>query len=261
MSFHHKYFRLFEVRLLHEYYLLGEDGVSFYDLSPADRVAMLEKRLLSGQYKLMDDILIVPTKDTKELLDKRRLRLVQNFTGFAVVGRGESATLSDGTPAIKPMVALDENLELLFRISIKEPKFKNYTSLPLRRPQEGGYYFANSASNVKGTGFLSMSQSVPDFIPGTDYSAGDLARFAGVLREANAMTNSNANWDNIESDGYVNESDRLVLNHIFRYRPMDGEVGGAFEFVLKQPNGGAVVKTIAVPSMPFLGQRLDFFGT
>ena len=113
MAFNNKYFRLFEVRILHEYYLLAGADHIFYDLSANDRQEMLMKRVLGGQYKLLNDLDIVPTPSTTQLLRNHKLIFKKTATGFVVLAQGLPTLLPiSGTDGVLPFIPFGNEKEL-----------------------------------------------------------------------------------------------------------------------------------------------------
>jgi hypothetical protein len=258
MAFTIRYYRLFEVQLLHEFYLLGGNKLTYFDLPAAQRKEVLKERVLSREYPLAQDIEIVPTPSCKSALDNYRLKFsMTGGVGFIVAASGVLKPAAGGGEVLKPEIAIPADLELNFSIKVKNPLFKNFTALPMKRDFPGSYLFSNAPTSVQGTGYLSLSQPAPGFVLGKTYGPGEVIRLGGILQEAIANTTDGSHWQGIEEDGYVNENDRVLLPKAFVYTPEPGIPAGNFVFTLKKTSG-EVLKTLTIASSrPGDGIRVD----
>lgn len=249
-----KYYRLFEIRLLHEYFLIGEDRLDFYSRSASEREAILQQRVQLGNYKIMDDLVIRPTRQTAQLLKNYRLKFKPTLVGIIVGGEGKLT--ESGT--IQPFIPLDGDLELNFKIEVSNPLFKNYTLLPLKNNVVGNFLFSNNGQLEQSTSFKSLSQAVPEFQPGNNYVAGELTNLAGILNEAVADTDSINHWSPISGIGYVNENDRRNYPKMFSHIPTKGE--GIYDFELTNINDKRIhkIQQEVTSSQPI---KLDFSRT
>lgn len=244
------YQRLFEIRFLHEYYLLGPYHplgpnfllLSYFDQSRTNRDAIFKNRVLWSQYLLRNDLQIEPDEKTKTILKGLRWRFLQTSAGLSVAAPVVPFQLSNGTLAPKPTIPPAANTHLLFYIRSKNPLFQNFTALPLRRktPQPI-YYFTNNPLSVKGTDFASLSAPVASIQSGKPYEMGDLALIGGALKEALQNTDGNnttdEHWRDLAGDGYVNESDQICLPKAFNYPFATSDNVQTAIFTLEKPDG------------------------
>lgn len=235
------YQRLFEVRILHEYYLLGPGVLTYFDLPKTDRDTIFKNRVLWNQYHLRDDLQIEPDEKTQTLLNGLKWRFLQTTAGFAVAASAVPFQLSGGSPANKPAIAPASGTQLLFYIRARNPFFQNFTALPLRRktPQPI-YYFNNSALSVDGADFASLSAAATPILAGKPYEMGELALVGGVLKEALQNTDGNnttTHWRDLPGNGYVNESDRICLPKTFNYLFAASDNVQSVTFTLEKPDG------------------------
>jgi len=261
MSIFIKYHRIFEIRLIHEYFLLHDTTLTFFDLSANDQRQKLEQRLLMGQYRLMDDLHIEPTAECSKILRNYRLKMAQTPLGMIVACSGKMKKLPDNSEVLVPEIPLLPNLELTFIVKIKNANFRSYTSLPFRSPLTGSYFFSNDPNNVKDAAFISLSRPVSEFEPNKPYLPGDLAQHGNLLKEATANTDTNNFWESIESLGYVNENDRRLFPKKFLYHPTIEEIGNPFVFTLKDVSDNSEIKRIVVEQAIKSGIRIDFSTT
>ena len=92
-----KYYRLFELRILHEYFLLHDDKLTYFDLPLNTQQAILEKQLLQGQYKLMEHLTIEPTAECLAILKNHRMKIGRTAVGIVVAGAGKVHKRSDNS--------------------------------------------------------------------------------------------------------------------------------------------------------------------
>lgn len=243
------YQRLFEVRILHEYYLLGPSVPSYFNLPQADRETIFRNRVLWNQYPLRQDLEIEPDEKTKAILKGLDWRFLPTAAGFLVAASARPFSLTGGSAATRPAIAPPTGAQLLFHIRPKNRLFHNFTALPLRRQAlETSYYFANRASSVQAVGFASLSAPVKALQANSPYEMGDLAVIGGGLKEALQNTDGNnttTHWRDLAGTGYVNESDRICLPKAFHYPFAATDNVQTATFILQQPDG-TPVRTVVI---------------
>ncbi|MBZ4043742.1 hypothetical protein [Flavobacterium hibisci] len=121
MSFIPTYGLLFEVTLLHNYFLNnGEENYS--GMSAKDKEKMLQK------FKIDSFAAITPTIETNILLRNFKMVFKPTKTGFKVY----IMVKEDETD---PFISIPEDTKLDFKLSIKNYQFENYTNLEFARKQ------------------------------------------------------------------------------------------------------------------------------
>ncbi len=128
MSFQTTYRELFRVNLWHHYYL--SDGVG----------STIEAGLLTT-YNFREFAHITPTEETKIALQGHKMVFKQAQQGFVVYVKVEG--VDSGNPLLErtPLIALEEELQLVFTVSLTSPYFYNFTDLSFGNP----LYFGNAA--------------------------------------------------------------------------------------------------------------------
>ena len=206
---------LFEVRLLHHYWL--DDGATVFDALPADRRA---ERLLS--YDMRPILGVVPTPSTQKKLDDLRCIFKPTGQGFVVAVPGGTCIAAD--------------TQFSFVVSVADGRFFDYTALTFRpqaiyesfdpsdntpdrityRYKEAVPVLSNLSGATRGAGpdaalFLSCDYPAP--------SAGDpvesLVLSGGALLQ---LTSDNPGATTQQLDGvptklpvYVNQADAPVI--------------------------------------------------
>lgn len=253
--------KLFEVRLLHDYYLTLSDGTSYYSLlNQQDQEDLLNKRLSYRQYHLMDDLNIEPTEACLETLKNHRLKFLPTGLGFVVVAAVKVRTSNNGDEVYQPIMQLKEDFNLGFRIVVKNPLLKNFTALSFNRSFPFQYYF-NNKNEGNDKQFPALSLPVSAFENGQTYQMGDIALIGNTQKQAllNTQSNNTNEWQDLEGQGLVHQGDRLLLPKRFTYQ-FDNESVLSAEFTL-QSLAGTVIKKITSPpnnTRAFTQMSLDF---
>ncbi len=131
MSYSLTYRTLFELNVLHEYYLnSGPDP--FRGMDPVQQQLMLKNYAFNGFLR------VVPTAQTVKKLNNQKLLLRADHKGLQIVASIEST--APANPAA-PLISLDDNLELHFLVKIGDPSFEIYTDLTLVKNEL--FFFSN----------------------------------------------------------------------------------------------------------------------
>lgn len=263
MAFTIKYARLFEVRVLHEYFLnLG--GRSFFDLrqsSAPEDVLALEHLLV--RYDLSRFALnISPTEETERLLDGHRMKFKQLPYGFLVGTEIEPLPDESG---FKPKLSLNPGIAFEFFVEVKDPNWQNYTNLRLTPNLPAIFYF----SNYRDVDLIRPSSLARSVAPRTDrsYEMGELVSdddgtvFRAKRRVGSAIPfSSSDNWETVADNRYVTYRDRLLLPLAFPYYftpDTDQEILES-TFTLIDPNGNTVHETTVTSDTPLAEHFLNY---
>lgn len=215
--------RLFEVRLLHDYFLNIENESFFAGtLTSEQREERLRELASMGQLNMRKEIEIRPTEKTKELLRNYRLRFIPTLTGFFVGVQVNKIEPGDDSITYQPLIPMGNDLEFSFHIYPTNPRFKSYSNVPLRKRVEAIYYFDNNMN----TGKVAPSLSLPvlPFDSNTSYEMGEMAINGGATQGAveDAEPGSPpAIWESVDGEGLINTNDRRLLPKKFFFRLPD----------------------------------------
>lgn len=203
------YKRLFEIRILHHYWL--DDGATVFDLISTQE--QRDKRLLS--YDMRQFLSVLPTASTSKSL--RGFKCVYKNTALGCV------------VAVPQDAVVPVETKLEFAVMVMDPAFYNYTALTLQpqkiyelyhKPEDKTYRFKEHVpvlSNMTGTSRLTgsnkalfLSSEFPTLAP--DDKVESLVRSAGnallqlTSDQPGAVTQQlNANMDNLPV--FVNQGD------------------------------------------------------
>jgi hypothetical protein len=122
MSFNPTYGLLFEVTLLHNYFL-DNGTVAYTSMSAKDKEKMLQK------FKSDSFMSIVPTLETNTRLKNFKMTFKPAKTGFRIY------IMVKEDDAGNPFISVPADLKLDFKISINDYQFENYTDLEFAHKQ------------------------------------------------------------------------------------------------------------------------------
>lgn len=147
MAFRTLYKTLFEIELLHSYFL--DDGLSPY-LSMNDD----EKKEQLKKYNFSDYINVIPSYATHGTLRNHKLILRKGIEGFRILG-----SVIEENDKFKSHRILQNDLKLTFLIYIKDYLFDNYTELI--KTDNRLYYFSNikPATEANPYSYIPLSSS------------------------------------------------------------------------------------------------------
>jgi len=216
--------RLFEVQILHDYFLTETDGSSFFGKNKAEKSAQIQEKLIHGLYDIRKYFSIRPTDKTKRRLSEYKILWFPTALGF-LVGMEVSVENQAGAVFYKPKIEIDPDLRLSFSVQPKLPFFEAITSLSFQPALPSKFYFTNKDKEefdenaVPNYTSLSLAKKVRVHQPGSQYEMGNLVDFAGTVKEALQKTDGNtaAHWENAEDKRFITEADRLLLPRRFAY--------------------------------------------
>jgi hypothetical protein len=251
------YKRLFEVRILHDYFLARPDLTSIYALNANDKLEFLNRRILNNQYMIWNYLDLIPSEETRNVMANYHIRLALLPAGFMVGIQVRPQLNGAGEEKYLPFIPIDDSIRLGFNLEVKSTDFKNITNLKINHSDPAHYYFSNSNEDNSKI-FPSLSLPVKDFQTGNIYETGELAILGGILREAREETSSPAPafWRPVEGSGLASEQDRIVLPKLFSYRfpvPVN-----AAEFSLKKSDGSLVKSSSVSGTGTFRSTSLNF---
>ena len=208
--------RLFEVRVLHGYYLdywLEKGGAPalFYDYHQDEQNELLESR-----YDIRRDLHIEPTAVT--LRQMKGLGIQWRPTPMGLLIGLEVNIGANGTFA--PKADLPTNLSWTFVLRTRNPYLYSITNHALRATLPAIYYFTNRAGIGEGKKYPSLSTLPPNFSPRT-WEMGELIRpTSGVLTvpSAKKTTIVQSDFGDIPNHDWANSADRTALPKVFNYR-------------------------------------------
>ncbi|MBU2950217.1 hypothetical protein KO493_05875 [Tamlana agarivorans] len=257
---------LFEVNLLHDYYLISSDGGSFFEKTKAEKEALIKTKLSQQTYNVTDFFGIEPTEATKKILSEYKLIYKKTTLGF-LVGIEVMEELKLGAKVYKPRFELPDNLSLTFSINVVVTNFLSMTNISMRPTLPTIYYFTNkdkiefveAESSYK---TLPISVEAEPYQNGIRYEMGALVKFGAGLREALEFTMTSSSnlsfWGKLNDKRYVTNADRVLLPAIFNY-PVKKEQNITQLQVVLEDQDGNLIKSITKSSIsPLQNVHLNF---
>jgi len=257
--------RLFEVRVLHDYFLTSVDGSSFFDKTEIEKDDEISKKLTNKIYDVQDLFSIEPVGDTIKRMSEYKLKIAKTALGF-FIGTEVKVENRAGETLYKPRFEIGTDVNLTFSIKPTVPLFTSITNISLRPPLPSIYYLTNKGKDkfedpVDPTHIaLPISNKTSSPQEGKTYEMGAVLDFAGTIREARQYTDGTDpnHWDDVAEKRFVNDADRVLLPHVFAYKFKSSQNVTEVDFVLENESN-AVIKTISKVGTEVLETiRLDF---
>ncbi len=260
------YKRLFEVQILHDYYLTDAKGGSFFSVNKSDQEALLSIKTEKGTYDIKDLFKIEPVSKTKKILNDYKLVFAKTSLGF-IVGVEVKVELVLNEVLYKPSLVIDKSLKLAFKIQSQVPFFRSVTNISFGSFKPAIYYFTNKGKEVFNETdvvpvyeSLSLANKPMTHQNGLLYEMGALVDFSGTLKEAEIFTDGNvpADWKDVKDKRCVTDADKLLLPAVFSYvfKPSQNITDAVF---ILEDKDSLEVKTITQSSTSVMTKMtLDF---
>ncbi len=159
-----EYDTLFEIRILHHYFL--NSGLTHFG-----QMTESEKAATMLRYDSREIFDIRPTSETLRLLTSCKALFRHTATGLIA---GIRSVKDKNQPDKKQAYLLfDATDTFTFTVEVKDPGFRNYTALPLKTENETMFLFKNTDHNSK-LEFPSLSVNPALFKNGSTYNPGDM---------------------------------------------------------------------------------------
>lgn len=236
------YKTLFEIKLLHEFYLTDSKGESVFDFAnQSDRINFLQQKFELNRATVDDDLLYEIPDSVQQQFDNYRLRLLQTYSGFKVMLEVNSSQLGDGTLVFTPKIALPENLNILIALIKKNRLFENISNLRSKKDYSSAYYFTNE-NFIHTRTFPFLTADIAAFDAAATYQQGELASF-GANDTRQFFNDGTLNpWNVIKGNSFSNKADALLVSPSLTYNFDASENILKADFVLKD-SAGTTVRT------------------
>lgn len=208
---------LFEVQVLHEFYLTNQDGGSIFTGNAAARQAFLFDRFSLEDRNINSDLVAVLPDAALATFKNYKLRLLPSYSGFKVAVGVKPVALAGNKKGYLPVVPLPDDLDLSILLLKKGPSVDLITNDPFKKPVNVARFFSNSALTGPKT-FPFLSAAISAFDAGATYEQGALARFgANDIRSFYLDGAGNPQWLNIPAGGYTSSNDSIVSGSVLNY--------------------------------------------
>lgn len=243
---------LFEVQVLHEYYLTNHNNATIFESSAAARQSFLNDRFLKNARSISSDLRYAVPPSMQSVFSKYRLKLLAGYTGFKVGIEVTPFTLAGNIKAYKPVVTLPDDLDIQVLLLRKDSIIDTYTNRRLRTNIKAAGYFSNDDLPGAKT-FPFLSNPVTAFDAAAVYEQGELSSFGANDTRIFFVDNGGADqFLPVTPGNYYNEADNLLTTPYINYTFPNANTVTQATFTLKDSTN-AIVQTIETGSS---GKRL-----
>ncbi len=232
---------LFEVKLLHEYYLTDTKGENIFDLNlQADRINFLKEKYIAHRENINSDIAYAIPATFVNLYRNHRLKLIPSYAGFKIAIEVKAVKMPDGTTTYLPKFPLPDNTNISILLVHKNNLFDSNTNRNFSNVLNGKYYFTNE--NLFATKNLPyLTTDINLFDAAINYEQGALVKFAANDYRSFYRDDGNVvNWLSFIGKGFANDNDRMLVNTNFSYTfPAAANVTIA-TLTIKDANGNTI---------------------
>lgn len=167
---------LFEVKLLHEYYLTDKDGSTIFDKPiQSEKLEFLRKRFNYNYPSINDDLTYEVPASLKATFANNKLRLINVYSGFRVFASVKEEMLTGNIKAYKPSQSLPEDLPIIINLNNRNTLLDTLSNSSLKRLLPAKYYFSNRDLGGDGQLFPVLSRPLPFRDDTLQYEQGELA--------------------------------------------------------------------------------------
>ena len=234
------YKTLFEVKVMHEYFLTKQDGsVVFEKPTQAERLEFLRSEFDNEKNSVNDSIRFEFPEKLKAKYKGLFLKLLTTYSGCKVAVRVRAHKLADQSTVYEPFADLPDDLSILISVIVKNDGMTRYSNDRVRRSCPSIYFFSNR-DVVTPKVFPFLTNNIPSENSAAVYEQGELAlSSANTIREFFRQGGSD-NWSNVVGSGFANEKDRLLLPEKFEYSFDNNTSPTQATFVLRDSNGNEI---------------------
>jgi len=246
-----------EILLLHEFYYTESEGNTIFDLlNQTDKINFLLNSYEENDPRLTDDLHFEAAPLSAKKLKNQRMQIFQTYSGFKIVMEVAEQKLTDGTVAYRPMIPLDNDFNINILLLRNGKGFDRFSNSRMQRNIPSAYFFSNE--NVSGAKFFPcLSNGIPGYDPSYSYEMGELAIKNNAVMQFNSDGSADP-WTAVIDNGYINESDRLLVPFTFEYSFDPSDNISQATFTLKDASGNEF-KSIGINNTaPQQKVQLDF---
>ncbi len=255
------YKTLFEIKLEHEYFLTGEDGINlFSEADPLVRQTKLEQAFDLGRESINRDVDFDFPDILKGSYKEYGLKILPSWSGCKVLIRVNQNILPDNSLVFEPYFSLPPALDI-FILFIKKANLPDaYSNGRIGRPVPSIYLFSNeNIPDAKVFPFL--VNSISPFDSGISYEQGELAvDSSNTLQEYFYDNGGNLQQKEITTavKTFANENDRLLVPGSFYYTLTGKTPVTQLDISLKDKSGNVIKPFSINQTEPINRVLLDF---
>lgn len=225
------YKTLFEVKILHEYFLTRPDGSSLFDKTSVQKALFLEEEFSANNLSVNEFLGFEFPTFAKQAMEASYLRVVPSYSGFKVAVKVIPQPQSSGELLFKPTVPLAANQDIFIQINRKGP-IDAVTGGRIIQPIPTIYYFSN-LNFIAPRVFPFLTLPAAAYDPGYSYEQGELSIDSGQLREFQKKGNPDDLFYPVPGTGFAGEADRMLVPESFTFRFPDTAGLTSADFILR----------------------------
>ena len=209
---------LFEVKLLHEYYLTETNGENIFYLNlQADRINFLKDKYIANREDINSDIAYKVPTTFANFFRNHQLKVIPSYAGFKIAIEVKAIKMPDASITYIPKFPLADDANISILLVRKNTITDSFTNKNFSNQLNGKYYFSNeNLSGVKSFPYLTNDISL--FDAAINYEQGALVKFAANDYRSFYRDDSNViNWLSFTGKGFANDNDRMLVNTNFSY--------------------------------------------
>jgi len=254
------YKTLFELRLLHEFYLTRRDGTTVFEkLTQEERETFLHEEFMEGNDPINDDVQFCFPQGMKSKYESLYLKILPTYSGCRIAVRVNAKTLPDQTTVFEPYIPFSTDMHIFILALKNNQNLEFFSNKRLRSAIPATYYFSNAEVDGAKT-FPFLTNSVPVQDGSYMYEQGELSLSGAVVQEFYRNGNTDVFRD-VKGNGFANESDRILLPGRFDYVFADNSNLTQVTLNLKDYQGNELV-SFSIDDDAGLGEKIsvDFNG-
>ena len=148
MSINYK--TLFEVKLLHEFYLTNSNGDTIFTLaSQQDRLQFLKAEYDLERASVDDNLSFIFPQELEQTYKNYHLKLFSTYSGFKVAMRVNQKTLPDGSLVYEPFAPLPDKFGINVLFLKKGDAIDAFTNKRISTALTAAYFFSNALVQIK----------------------------------------------------------------------------------------------------------------
>ncbi|PWU01785.1 MAG: hypothetical protein C5B52_06700 [Bacteroidetes bacterium] len=259
------YKTLFEVKLMHEFFLTNKDGSVVFSLAnQADRLQFLLNQFTNDRPSINNDLEFAFPDSLASRYAGLKIKLLPGYSGFRVLARVTQKVLADNSIVFEPLIPIPTDFYI--RVSDINRSAQEYSNFRISRPLPAVYFFTSLNVPAAKT-FPYLTAPVSNFNAASKYEQGELASFGpNDLRQYYKDDTGTDQFESAIGNFFANENDRLIVPINFTYSFIGATNLTQASFVLKDKNGVALKdkngndtkKIVASPGNTISRTTLDF---
>lgn len=210
MAFSITYRPLFEIRIVHGYYLPDVDDF-------LNAGATQNDILRSVAYNIQNDVALFPTDACQRLMDGHHMIFKPTALGATIWIETEQR---DTGNAYYPVIPIAAETAFDFKLRLKEPYWGNRSRFRLRPNVKAKYYFSNWKP-LASIAYPSLALAPGQYLEGRQYEMGEMVENGSVFVAQEDVdgtpTFDTSKWEAEDNLRYVNDQNQQLLAKKFWY--------------------------------------------